>query len=99
MWTGLRPLAGATPMEDENGDVVAGFAALALDRRLSQPLGDLVGALPGAVRDLIGEPVGIVALAAVADVENPVRVENQRVADAQSAIAVRDRGRGEGPQK
>src|SRR5215207_3375290 len=86
-------------MEDENGDVVTGLAAVALDRRLSQPLGDLVGAPPGAARDLLGEPVGIVALAAVADVENPVGVEDQRVAHAQSAIAVGDRGGGKGPQK
>src|ERR671910_3175057 len=86
-------------MEDENGDVVTGLTAVALDRRLSQPLGDLVRALAGAVRDLLGEPVGIVALAAIADVENPVGVEDQRVAHAQSPIAVRDRGGGESPQE
>ena len=77
-----RALVSTTAaVQDEHRDVVAGLAAVSLDRRLGELLGDLVGALAGEPCELLGEPVRVVALAAVADVEHPVGVENQRVAD------------------
>src|SRR4029453_8175701 len=97
--SGHPPINSAIAVQHQDGDVVARLAALAPDRGPGERLRDLVCALAGGLSDLPREPFRIAARAALAHIEHPVGIEDQRVADRQRGVRIRQDGGGEDPEE